>query len=150
VQHAVEASEARNQAASYAAALFLQGEVSLLAGRLDAASEAAARALELFRGRRERGYEARALALLGNTAARQAPADWTGAEAHHRSACALAEQLGMRPLAARCRLALARVLRQTARPGPAAEEYRLACASFSAMAMSADLAASEAELSAVT
>ena len=150
VQHAVEASEARNQAASYAAALFLQGEVSLLAGRLDAASEAAARALDLFRGRRERGYEARALALLGNIAARQSPADWAGAEAHLRSACALAEQLGMRPLVARCRLALARVLRQTARPGPSAEEYRLACASFGAMAMNADLAAGEAELSALT
>jgi DNA-binding NtrC family response regulator/tetratricopeptide (TPR) repeat protein len=149
-QHAVEASEARNQAASYAAALSQLGEVSLLAGHVDAASGAAGRALELFRSRRERGSEARTLVLLGNIAARQTPADWAGAEAHHRSACALAEQLGMRPLAARCRLALARVLRQTDRPGPAAEEYRLACAAFGVMAMSADLATSEAELRTLT
>ena len=33
-----------------------------------------------------------------------------------------------------------------ARPGPAADEYRLACAGFSAVGMSADLAVSEAEL----
>jgi DNA-binding NtrC family response regulator/tetratricopeptide (TPR) repeat protein len=149
-QHAVEAAGARNQAATYAAALLLLGEVSLLAGQLDAATAAAASALELFRGRRERGNEARTLGLLGNIAARQTPADWTGAEAHLRSACTLAEQLGMRPLAARCRLALGRVLRQTARPGPAAEEYRIACASFGAMAMSADLATGEAELRAST
>ena len=150
VQHAVEASEARNQAASYAAALLRSGEVSLLAGRVDAAWEAAARALELFRGRRERGSEARALALQGNIAARTSPADWVAAEAHLRSALTLAEQLGMRPLVARCRLALARVLRQTARPGPAADEYRLACAGFSAVGMSADLAVSEAELAALS
>ena len=56
----------------------------------------------------------------------------------------------MRPLVARCRLALARVLRQTARPGPAADEYRLACAGFSAVGMSADLAVSEAELTALS
>ncbi len=73
VQHAVEASEARNQAASYAAALLRSGEVSLLAGRVEVAWEAAARALELFRGRRERGSEARALALQGNIAARTFP-----------------------------------------------------------------------------
>jgi transcriptional regulator with AAA-type ATPase domain/tetratricopeptide (TPR) repeat protein len=148
-EHAVEAAGMRNQAATYAAALLLLGEVARLAGRLDTAATAAGRALELFRGRRERGNEARALALVGHIAARQTPADWAGAEAHHRSACALAEELGMRPLAARTRLALARVLRQTARPGAAADEYRLACAGFGAMAMRADLAAGEAELSAL-
>jgi len=150
VQQAVDASAARNQAASYAAALFLQGEIELLAGRLDVASDAAARALELFRGRRERGSEARTVALLGNIAARRAPADWAAAEAHQRSACALAEELGMRPLAARCHLALARVLRQTSRPGPSAEEYRLACTSFEALAMMADLAVGETELRTLT
>jgi DNA-binding NtrC family response regulator/tetratricopeptide (TPR) repeat protein len=149
-EHAVEAAGMRNQAATYAAALLLLGEVSRLAGRLDTAATAAGRALELFRDRRERGNEARTLALLGSIAAHQAPADWAGAEAHYRSACALAEELGMRPLAARTRLALARILRETARSEAAAEEYRLACAGFGAMAMRADLAAGQAELSALT
>ena len=56
----------------------------------------------------------------------------------------------MRPLVARCHLALARVLRQTSRPGPSAEEYRLACTSFEALAMMADLAVCETELRTLT
>jgi DNA-binding NtrC family response regulator/tetratricopeptide (TPR) repeat protein len=77
----------------------------LLAGDVEAAAGMGAEALALSRQRGERGYEAAALHTLGEIAAWQGEA--ARAEAYLREALALAASLGMRPLAARCRLALA-------------------------------------------
>jgi tetratricopeptide (TPR) repeat protein len=88
------------------------GEVLLSAGRLGEAATQGRRALALARHHKERGNQVYALRLLA-LALGEAPApDLTAARAHGEEALALADTLGMRPLAARCHLALARLARR--------------------------------------
>jgi tetratricopeptide (TPR) repeat protein len=82
------------------------GEACLLADRFDDAVTFAGRALGLARERRQRGYEAWTLHLLGEIAARPGSVSSGIAEGHYRQALALADELGMRPLLSRCHLAL--------------------------------------------
>jgi class 3 adenylate cyclase/tetratricopeptide (TPR) repeat protein len=79
-------------------------EAYLLAGRLGDAVPLAQRALELSRDHKERGNEAWALRLLGEIHSHGDPPGVEQAEASYRQALALAEELGMRPLMAHCRL----------------------------------------------
>jgi tetratricopeptide (TPR) repeat protein len=76
--------------------------VYLLAGRLEEARQRAAQALDLARQYQQRGTQARALWLLGESTARQASPEVEPAVGHYRQALALAEALGMRPLQAHC------------------------------------------------
>jgi predicted ATPase len=78
------------------------GEAHLLAGCLEEAQALAERALTLARAYQERGNQAYALRLLGESAARRDPPDVEPAASHYRQALALAEELGMRPLQAHC------------------------------------------------
>jgi tetratricopeptide (TPR) repeat protein len=84
-------------------------EAYLLAGREADARVSAQRALGLARQHKERGHEAYTLRLLGEIAAREDPLDIAKAENHYRQALALAEELGMRPLIARCHVGLGRL-----------------------------------------
>ena len=101
------------------------GEVWLLTGRLEEAAESARLALTLSREHEERGYEARALRLLGELALQREPPDLDGAAEFCRQACALAGELGMRPLVAQSHLLLGRV---HARAGRSLAEAQLAMA----------------------
>jgi len=78
------------------------GEAYLRAGRLDEACTQAQCALEFSRAHQERGDEAYALRLLGESHTRHNPPEVERAEAHYRQALALADELGMRPLVAHC------------------------------------------------
>jgi hypothetical protein len=78
------------------------GEAYLLADQLAGAHTCADRAVSLARERGERGHEAWALRLLGEIAAHHGHPDVMTAEAHYGAAMALADGLGMRPLAAHC------------------------------------------------
>jgi tetratricopeptide (TPR) repeat protein len=78
----------------------------LLAGRLDEARRRGEEALGLSRQRGTRGYEAWALYVLGEVAARRDPGE---AEGLTRQARALADTLGMRPLVERCDAVLGRL-----------------------------------------
>src|SRR4029453_18140150 len=89
-----------------------QGEGLLTAGRIDAARRAGETALDLARLHHERGNEAEALLLLGPVSTRQAPPDLEAAAGRLQEALAIAESAALRPLAARCHLALG------ALPGP--------------------------------
>ena len=80
-----------------------------MAGRHDEARRLATLALDGSRERRERGYEAQALRLLAEIAARQQPSD-NSALARFGEAQTLAVQLEMRPLEARCRLGVGKLL----------------------------------------
>ena len=82
------------------------GEVQMLAGRLEEAHTLAERTLALAREHQERGHQAYALRLLGEIAARREPPERDQAGDYYRQALALAEELGMRPLAAHCHLGL--------------------------------------------
>ena len=77
-------------------------EVCRLTGRAKAARQHARQALDLARQHKERADEALALYQLGVVQARTDPPDVAPAEAHYQQALALAEALGMRPLAAHC------------------------------------------------
>jgi tetratricopeptide (TPR) repeat protein len=86
-----------------------RADACLRAGRGDAALALGHEALALARAHGERGHEAWALRLLGDVAANRGPSDVTDAEGCYRAALALATELGMRPLQARCERGLARV-----------------------------------------
>jgi tetratricopeptide (TPR) repeat protein len=104
VEQAVEHTERRRQAALLAWTLLRRGEVRLIAGQPDEAADDASRALALFREHKEHGGEAYALRLLGDVEGRR------GDAARGRDlvtqAARLAQDLGMKPLAARCAASL--------------------------------------------
>ena len=79
-------------------AVVAASEVYLLAGQVGEAGKFATRALELAKQKRERGYEAWALRVLGEIAAKRDPPDVQVAEAYARDALARATALGMRSL----------------------------------------------------
>jgi tetratricopeptide (TPR) repeat protein len=83
------------------------GETYAAADWFNEALEVAGRVLNLARDRGQRSYEAWALRLLGDVTARGDPAGH--ADRHYRDALALAEELGMPPLVARCHLGLGRL-----------------------------------------
>jgi tetratricopeptide (TPR) repeat protein len=112
VERAVEQAAVRKQAASHVQVLLLLAEVRLLSGRVAEAEMAALSALEHSRRQNERGHEAWALRLLGETHVRRSPPDVTGAESRYRAARDLASELGMTPLLERCD----RALRDLGRP----------------------------------
>ena len=94
---------------SYSQQVSWLSEAYLLAGRREEAHQVASRALSLARDKKERGYEAWTLRLLGEIAAHKHPCDVEEAEDHYGQALALAEELGMRPLIAHCHAGLGRL-----------------------------------------
>jgi class 3 adenylate cyclase/tetratricopeptide (TPR) repeat protein len=85
------------------------GEAHLLAGRVEEAWDFGTRAVALTGERGERGHEAWAHHLLGETAARRDCPDVVAAEAHYASSTALAVELGMRPLVAYCQFSVGKL-----------------------------------------
>ena len=82
------------------------GEAHFLAGRAEEAWDFGTRAVVLAREREERGHEAWAHHLLGEMASHRDCPNVAAAEAHYAASTALALELGMRPLVARCRFSL--------------------------------------------
>jgi len=97
---------AMNLQAHHALRLTWHGEALVLAGQLDRAGQQATDALALAGRLGERGSQAYAERLIGEIAMRREPADIRGGIDAFRRALALATELGMRPLAARCRVDL--------------------------------------------
>ncbi|HEX2522738.1 MAG TPA: tetratricopeptide repeat protein, partial [Terriglobia bacterium] len=95
---------------------------------------------------KERGYEAWALRLLGEIAAHNEPPDVPAAEEHYHQAIALAEELGMRPLIARCHVGLGTLYRQAGIQQQAEEHLTTATTMMREMEMGLWLERAEAEL----
>jgi predicted ATPase len=87
------------------------GEAYLRVGRLAEARASAERAARLAAECEQRGDHAYALFILGQVAAQTEPPDLDTATALFEQALAKALDLGLRPLAARCRLGLGLLLR---------------------------------------
>ncbi|MBM3224280.1 MAG: tetratricopeptide repeat protein, partial [Candidatus Tectomicrobia bacterium] len=102
VEHGVEQQVARNRPRFLAPLVSWLSEAYLLAGRLGDAHQRAAQALDLARQYQQRGQQAWALWLLGESTAPQVSLDGKAAVSHYRQALTLAEELGMRPLQAHC------------------------------------------------
>jgi tetratricopeptide (TPR) repeat protein len=129
----LELGESSWMRASQTRTVVMLGEISLAADRLDPAASLATRALALTREYGQRGWEAGALRLLAEIASRRRPRDVVTAETHYRAALAVAEALGMRPLAARCHLGLGSLRKD--QPLEAQAHLDLATTSFREMGM---------------
>lgn len=121
-------------------------EAYLLSGRVDDALQTARQALDVSRAGKQRGYEVDTLHLLGEIQARLDAPDSLGAEAFYQEALALAGELGMRPLVARCHLGLGRLCRQAGQGAAAKEHLSTARTMLAQMEMRFWLEQAETEL----
>jgi tetratricopeptide (TPR) repeat protein len=122
------------------------GEAYMLAGRLEEAYALVERTLPLACAHQERSNEAYALRLLGEIAARHQPPEHHQAEAFYHRALALAEELGMRPLMAHCRLGLGKLYATIGRRAEAGAELSVALDLYRDMEMTFWLPQAEAAL----
>jgi len=111
------------------------GEAYLLEGRLDDALRHGHEALRLARRQQERGHEAWSLRLLGEVTSRRDPSYAETAEGHYRDALSLADELGMRPLAAHCHSQLAKLMRQGPRSAQGRQHRAAATTMYREMGM---------------
>ncbi|MGH7399495.1 MAG: BREX system ATP-binding domain-containing protein [Candidatus Rokuibacteriota bacterium] len=107
----------------------------LLIGQLHEAQNAADGALQLARDFGERGHEAAALRSRGDIRARSDEGLWPQAADDYETGLALAEDCGLRPTAARCRLGLSRVLGRLGHHGLAAHHLAGAIAELTSLGM---------------
>jgi tetratricopeptide (TPR) repeat protein len=124
-------------------------EAYLVSGRREEALVHGERALALARQHKERGHEAYALRLLGESHARHDLPVVEPAENCYRQALALAEALGMRPLQAHCHLGLGTLYARTGRPEQARLALSTAIALYRAMEMTFWLPQAESALAQV-
>ena len=122
------------------------GEAYLEADRLDEATQMALRAQDLAQQRRECGHLAEALRLLGDIAVHRDPPEVESAVIHYCKALVAAEELGMRPLQAHCRLGLGKLYRRIGKQAEAQEHLETAAAMYREMDMGFWLERAEAEL----
>jgi tetratricopeptide (TPR) repeat protein len=110
-------------------------EVYLLDGRPEDALPLAVSALDLAHARKERGFQAYALRLVGDIAVQHDSPNVEQAAADYHRALALAEELGMRPLQAHCHRGLGTLYATIGQREQAHAELSAAIALYRAMAM---------------
>jgi tetratricopeptide (TPR) repeat protein len=120
---ALNAMEAMGRGAHHSLIVAQTGEACTRAGRLDDARRHAERAVSLARSRGEAGYEGLALCVLAEIIMRADPTERDMCERNFRAAIALAANLGMRPLIARCSLELAGLYARSGRVSEAEERF---------------------------
>jgi len=145
LEQAVDQARSMRRAGGHAMLLLQLGDAYRLAGRLTDASVIAQHALDLARAHKERSHEAYALRLLAEIGAPGPGGPRGEAEALYAQALGLAEDLSMRPLAARCHLGLGRLHARLGRPALAAASLVTAEDAFSALGMSYWVAEARAE-----
>jgi tetratricopeptide (TPR) repeat protein len=128
-------SASMNLIANHPRNLALLGEAYLLAGRPNDAAWTGERALQLSRVHGQRGLEADALRILGEISANREPPEVERAQSSYGEALALAEELGMRPLTARCHLGLGMLYQQTGDRAQAEHHLTTATTRFQEMDM---------------
>jgi len=146
LQDAVKALESKRMLHHHSRGLMHLAEAFLVADRPEEARALAGRLLPLTRERGQRGYEAWALRLLGETAVHRDPLVFGEAEGHYCQAMDLASELGMRPLVAHCHLGLGKLCRRTGKHDQAREHLTTATAMYREMDMPFWLEQAEAEM----
>jgi DNA-binding SARP family transcriptional activator len=129
----LEAETVRGRVGYHGFAYHALGRACLLFGRLDEALRLAGRAVEAASGRLD--VMPRAMHLLGDIATHPDSFDAERGEAHYREALGLADQLGMRPLAAHCHLGLGKLYRRTGKRELAREHLTTATTMYREMGM---------------
>jgi tetratricopeptide (TPR) repeat protein len=142
----VEQQAARGRSRHRALVVTRLSEAYLLAGRLEDARQRAAEAVDLARQYQQRGNEAWALWLLGESTARHASPEVEPAGGHYRQALSLAEQLGMRPLQAHCHRGLGTLYARQGQPEQARTAPSTAIELYRTMDMTFWLLQAEAAL----
>lgn len=132
---AVEGAKAMGRLSRLALMIVKCGEIHLLAGEPDEAAQLGEDALRLAIEQKERGNEVYARHLLAEIHARRGPLHASAAEREYRNALALATELGMRPLAARCNAGLGLLHLLSSEPLQAQNYLDAAKAMFREMAM---------------
>jgi tetratricopeptide (TPR) repeat protein len=125
--------------------LFL-GEAGLLARQIPQAAQSARRALEQARSRGERGWEAWALRILGDSVSHSEPSDIAKAGHFYQESLRLTGELGMRPLVAHCHLGLGKLYRRTGKREQAHEHLTTATTMYREMDMRFYLEQAAAEM----
>ena len=124
-------------------------EAYLWEGRFEEAIRLAQQFFQRSHDRKERGYEAWALRLLGEIASHRDPPEVEKAEDHYHQALALAAELGMRPLVAQAHLELGGLYRRAGQRAKGREHLTIATGSFREMEMGFWRERAEAELKAL-
>ncbi|MBM3225412.1 MAG: tetratricopeptide repeat protein [Candidatus Tectomicrobia bacterium] len=135
VEHGAEQEVARGRPWSLVPSIAYLSEAYLLAGRLEDAHQRAEQALDLAHQYQQRGNQAWALWLLGESTACQASPEGEPAVSHYRQALALAEDLGMRPLQAHCQHGLGMLYTKTGQQEQAGAALATAIALYRDMEM---------------
>ena len=146
VEQGVEQELARGRQGSLTPLMACLSQAYLLAGRLEDAHTRAAQTLDLACRYRQRGNQAWALWLLGESTTRQASPEVEPAAEHYRHALALADELGMRPLLAHSHLGLGTLYAKLGRREQARAELCAATESYRTMGMVFWLTRAEAVL----
>jgi tetratricopeptide (TPR) repeat protein len=149
LQQALTAYEAAGFGLFHSLSVVQLGEAYLLAEQVEDARACADRAVGLARERGERGHEAWALRLLGESHSHPDPPAVEQAEASYHQALALAKELGMRPLQAHCHRGLGTLYAKIGRLEQARAELSAAIELYRAMAMTFWLPEAEAALARV-
>jgi len=148
-EQGVEQQVARSRPRALASVVAYLSEAYLLAGRLEDARQRAAQAYDLARQYQQRGHQAWALWLLGESTARQGSPEAEPAAGDYRQALALAEELGMRPLQAHCHRGLGTLYAQTGQRELARTALSAAIVLYKTMEMTFWLPQTEATLARV-
>jgi hypothetical protein len=106
----------------------------LLVGDANRSRDTAAHALDLARARREPGFEAWSLRLLGDVA-NATQVDAETAERSYRSALTLAQSLRLRPLVAHCHRGLGQLYQRDKKYAQGHEHLTTASAMYREMGM---------------
>jgi len=121
-------------------------QVYLACGREADAAVTALDALDACRRIHARGGEARALGVLAELAARGKTPDFEKAQGFCREALHLADEPGMRPLAAHCHLGLGKLYQRTGKREQAQEHLATATTMYREMGMTYWLEQAEAQI----
>jgi class 3 adenylate cyclase/tetratricopeptide (TPR) repeat protein len=142
-----EAQALLDEVPAYAGSVYaFRPLAELLIGRLRDARELAGKALPATRERGERGAEAWLLWLLGEIGTRESPDEAGTTADRFRQALALADELGMRPLAAHCHLGLGKLSWRTGNRQEAQKQLTTATTMYREMDMRFWLEQAETEI----
>ncbi len=136
LEQGVDESLNSGRAAFVSLSMTSLAEGYLFAGRVEEAMATAERALALAKQHKERGHEACALKLLGDTSIHEGRREVAKAEARYRQAWTLCRDLGMAPLAAHCRMGIGTVYAARGSMAEAKAEVAAAMDQFRGMEMS--------------
>jgi tetratricopeptide (TPR) repeat protein len=143
LQEALGALESMHVGFLRAVLLTYLGELHLLAGQIEEASECGRQANDIASEHGQPGHRARALYLLAEIAARRNCLD--AAKAHYNEAASLADELGSRPLVGHCHLGLGKLYRRAGEGAKADDHFATATAMYREMGMQFWFERAEAE-----